>query len=629
MTKRAAVAFFYDEHGILDDYMLYLLHSMKPFVEHTVLVSNGPLTKESEIAVSSIVDELIIRENEGFDVWAYKTGIEHIGYDNLKLYDELILYNHTFYGPIFPFSEMFDKMQMLPVDFWGISMHGRMEPNPFTRKGVLPAHINSHFIAIRKPMLISKAFQSYWDNMDSIVSYEDSILKHESKFTEHFSNLGYNFNSYVKLEDYGSPYPVFMDVAETIANRSPILKRRALFHNSLFLDRYAIDLPRALKLIAEHSDYDFGLIWSNILRTSKLRELNTNTALLRVLPEYSNVQFPMDIRVAVCAHIYYVDMLPEILLNTNNIPKDYDFICTTDSIDKKNCIEKILLQCSQIKNIEVRVVEKNRGRDMSALFITFRDIFLNDKYDLVCRVHTKKSPQVGQSASLLFKRHLMENLLYSKGYISEIFSMFDKNPSIGLAFPPAIHIFYATLGHGWWTNKPIVKKVMQMLRINVPLDDCTPVAPYGTMFWFKPKALEKLFKHEWAWEDFNEEPNHVDGGLAHALERSISYVAADAKFLSMHIMNPELAAFNYCMAEYKLQNLLALAPLGNITDVDHSMRAWHAAGHPAAALGIKQSSRNLINAIKRSIRARTPWLFFVLQPFYRTIRFAIKGRTPK
>ncbi|WP_245257340.1 rhamnan synthesis F family protein [Pseudochrobactrum sp. AO18b] len=149
----------------------------------------------------------------------------------------------------------------------------------------------------------------------------------------------------------------------------------------------------------------------------------------------------------------------------------------------------------------------------------------------------------------------------------------------------------------------------------MPLDDDTPVAPYGTMFWFRPAALKKLFAHEWKWEDFNAEPNHIDGGLAHGLERTICYVAADAKFISMQIMNPSQASFNYCMAEYKLQDILALAPAGSIVNVDNSMRAWKDAGYPAAGLTIKQSLRGLLGSIKRSMMSRTPKIYKMLRRF--------------
>ncbi|TXR50871.1 rhamnan synthesis F family protein [Phyllobacterium endophyticum] len=600
MTKRIAIAFFYDDEGIVDDYMLHLLQSMQPFVEKTVFVSNGPLSNKSETSVEPLVDEVIIRKNEGFDVWAYKTAIERIGYEKLAEYDELVLYNHTFFGPIFPFSEMFEEMETRHDDFWGISIHGEMTPNPFTGIGTLPLHINSHFTVIRRPILSSKAFRFYWDEMPKIESYTDSILIHESRLTEYLANLGYTFSSYVDPAEYGSPYPVFIDIAEAMAKRCPILKRRLFFHDPLFHEFNAIDLPRAMRLIEQESDYDQSLIWKNIVRTTHPRTLNTTASLLRILPDISldSEMVTKGGRVAVCAHVYYVEMLQELLAATSNIPLEYDFIATTDSESKKASIEAELRNRPGIKNIIVRIVEQNRGRDMSALFITCRDLFLDDRYDFVCRLHTKKSPQVGFAQSMLFRRHLMENLLHSSGYVKNLLGIFQDNPCVGLILPPIVHISYPTMGNAWFTNYGNVKSILSELKIKVPMDFNTPVAPYGTMFWFRPRALRKLFHRQWKWEEFNKEPNHVDGGLAHALERTIGYVVQDAGFINMHVMNADQASYNYSMLEYKIQQK-GVVQFG----------------------GVRHSLLALKSSIARSLHHRSPILFKLAQKIYRTIGY--------
>lgn len=616
--KRAAVAFFYDEHGIVDEYMIHLLVSFKPFIDKLIFVSNGPISKHSEVQVSRVVDHMIIRENIGFDVWAYKDALNFIGFDELSKFDELLLFNHTFYGPIFPLKEMFDVMENKALDFWGISIHAKMKPNPFTHDGVLPEHINSHFVAVRQPMLSSASFKSYWETMPKIETYVDSVLKHESRFTKHFNDLGYDYDAYILPKDYGSNYPVFIDVAETIKNRSPILKRRIFFHSHLFHDENAIDLPRALRLIEETSDYDVNLIWKNIARTSKPREVYTNAALLRVIGnEYIDCSV-VEKNIAVCAHIFYVDLLDEILSYTNNIPLNYDFLCTTESESKKKEIENILSKVKNIIHYEVRVVEQNRGRDMSALFITFKDVFLSDKYHLVCRLHTKKSPQVGRSRGVIFKKHLLENLLYSEAYVRGILKIFQDNKSVGLAYPPAIHNGYATLGHGWWANRAWVNEIHDRLALSTPLDDDTPVAPYGTMFWFRPEALRKLFEYEWKWTDFNQEPHHIDGGLAHGLERSISYVAADSGYITMQVMNTDNAAYNYSSLEYKYQTIMAKLPAGTVSYAASIIE------NSGMSDGVREAFRRLLFAIKRSLLYRSPKLFRVMRPFYRVVRYSIK-----
>lgn len=582
MKNRAAIFLFYDKEGVVDDYVSYFLQALRPFVNRIIFVANGVLTDEARQKAEVVANEVIVRENTGFDVWGYKAGLSKMGYDNLSNIDELLLVNHTFYGPLFPLSEMFDAMEQRADDFWGISIHKQMVPNPFTRNGVLPEHINSHFIAVRQPLLSSKHFRSYWEDMPPIESYVDSILKHESKFTKHFGDLGYKYSSYVDAKKYDSAYPVFVDVAETIENRSPILKRRPFFHESRFLEENAVDLVRALDLLDETSSYNPELIWRNIVREAKPRILATNAALLEIIPATTDKiePFTSTLKIAVCVHLYYVEMLPEVLEYTTRTPKGADLIITTSSAEKREQILANLADQTHFRQVFVLVMEENRGRDMAALFITCRDMFLNDEYDLVCRIHSKASPQLGRSRSLMFKYHLLENLLCTEGYVRNVVEMFERKPWIGMAFPPIPHISLPTMGTAWFNNMPETIKVLRALGVKVPLDDDTPIAPYGTMFWFRPAALRKLFEHKWQWAEFNKEPHHVDGGLAHGLERSIAYVAMAARFVPMQIMSPLQAAQNYTMLEYKLQKKLA------------------------SEQTIKQLVRMLGRAMKRSIRHR-------------------------
>lgn len=601
--RRLAIAFYYDQHGKIDEYYFHLIASIKPFVEKVLVVCNGPVDKEAESRLSEAADSFLIRENKGFDVWAYRTALEHIGWDELSNFDEILLFNHTFYGPIFPFSEMFSEMDQRQCDFWGISAHGAMRPNPIdVRKAELPFHLNSHFIAVRRSLHQSKAFRDYWTQMGPINSYMDSIAKHETVFTGHFQALGYACSVLLDPARYKTSYPVLMEPDKTLEDRSPILKKRLFFHDTLFLEREAINLPRALEIIENQSDYDLSLIWKSVGRLGSPRTLNGNAALLSVLPD---VQVgPQrnwdDYRIAVLAHVYHVDMIDEILGYTENVPKGYDLIITTDNANKQALIQQAIAKVPNVGNAVVLVVE-NDGRDTSALLIGCRDFVLEDRYDLICRIHSKQSSQDGAKGEL-FKLHTLENLLHTPGYVSNLLELFANNPALGLVMPPMIHIGYPTIGNSWFGNKDNVQKIAKQLNLIVHLDANSPVAPYGGMYWFRPAALRKLFEHKWTWDDFAN-MDYRDGSLVHAIERIIAYVAIDAGYTFRHVVTARNAAHNYVMLEAKLQALLAdgaPAEFGN--------------------LGVARSFRGLLFSIKRSIVTTSPTAFRILRPIYRGLR---------
>lgn len=320
-------------------------------------------------------------------------------------------------------------------------------------------------------------------------------------------------------------------------------------------------MPRALTIVEKESDYDLSLIWKSIGRVATPRTLNNNAALLSIFPDVavSHSHRRSTLKVAVCAHVYYTDMLDEILSHAANITTGYDLIITTDSAAKKEEIESLAAGKVDVSNLTVLVVNSNDGRDTSALLITCRDLFMDDRYDLVCRIHTKKSPQDG-AKGLLFKRHMFENLLGSPGYVDNILDLFAENEQLGLAFPALVHIGYPTMGHSWFSNKDNVAKLAVDLELAVPLDDNTPVAPNGGMYWFRPKALYKLFVYPWTWDDFADQ-NYEDGSLPHAIERIIAYVAIDSGYLVRHVLTSRQAAHNYVMLEAKLQKCSQLSPV--------------------------------------------------------------------
>ncbi|WP_232820892.1 rhamnan synthesis F family protein [Dyella sp. C11] len=632
--RRLCIFSFYDGDGIVDDYVFYFLKEMGRYVERILFYSNGPLSRDSEIALRDLGHEVIQRSNAGFDVMAYKEGLQHIEFDKDNRYDEVLMVNHTCYGPIFPFDELFSTMSERSCDFWSVTASLETLAKPSSGVSKPPYYLDTNFIAVRKDMLQSHAFRNYWKAIEPSLTADAAARSHERVFTDYFAKLGYSHQCYLDCTKYGTRLPALYDIDETLIDRNPLLRRDAFLSDPRVIEHNAVDLPRALGVIAGTSTYDQALIWKNAVRSAELRMLNANAALTSVLPDVRLKQgeYPKGReRVAVCAHVYYTDMLDEILALTDTIPGNYDFIATTETEEKKRSIEDKVRGRKNVANVIVRVVEQNRGRDMSSLFITCRDLFLEDRYDVVCRLHTKKSPQVAAGQANNFKRHMFENLLNSPGYTANVLDMFHDNPWIGVAVPPLVHIGYPTMGHAWFTNRERAEELCQMLGLRVTMDRDTPVGAFGTMFWFRPKAIKALFAHPWQWTDFNAEPRHVDGGLAHVLERLICYAAQNEGFTTQQIISSHLASRNYAMLEYKLQRLSASLPNGEFNQqVDildawkraeyrenvqatHSPVAHHAPWQPT----VRQAWGEVVLAMKRSLAHRSPGTTKLLRPVYR------------
>ena len=71
--KRLVIYFIYDKQGIVDDYIPYMLRAIKEVGSEIEVVCNGKLTPESRDKLEEITPNIMVRENKGFDVWAYWT----------------------------------------------------------------------------------------------------------------------------------------------------------------------------------------------------------------------------------------------------------------------------------------------------------------------------------------------------------------------------------------------------------------------------------------------------------------------------------------------------------------------------------------------------------------------------
>lgn len=560
--RRVIFYLFYDPRGIVDDYVPYKLERLRKFAEHIFVVVNGNLTDEGRARLEGVADTVWQRENVGFDVWGYKQALAEFGPERLKDYDELILMNYTWFGPVNPFEPVFERMDALEVDFWGMTDHAEQVPNPFTGKGVLHEHIQSHWISVRRRMFMSEDWRTYWTEMPPILSYTDSILGHESKFTHHFKTLGFRAEVAFPNRDYSTWHPAFYDGEALLEAGCPALKRRPFFHDPLLLDRHAILARRYIEM-AERLGYSSEMIYKNITRSSQPKAMSTNAAMLEIMPDV-DIAYQEDkpLRLAVILHLFYTELTVELLDYCANLPGPYDLYITTTDDEKAAAIQDIIdtRVDPKLKMSEIRVLPSNRGRDMGAFFVGCRDVLQSDAYDVIFKIHSKKTVQENVNAGEFFRRHQLMNLLNSPGYAANLVALFQNEPGLGIVYAPTIHIGFPTLGRGWFGNKAPAKTLAAELGIHVPFDDPSPLAPYGCMFAFRPEALRILTDVEWTYEDYPAPTAHFDGSIAHVQERLFSYASSELGYHTKTVATSRYAAISHTSLEYKLDRMSKNVP---------------------------------------------------------------------
>lgn len=520
---------FRDPAGIVDDYVIHALRALRPHVDQIVVVADEPLGAEGFRALQEVADRVVPRPAPTeADPGAHRVVMTGLGADTPDL-DEILLMDSSCFAPVFPFADVLERMDQSTTDFWSMTENER------------------HWLAIRRSVFGSSAWAQVWDDPQS------------TSLIDRLTALGFAGSAAFPATDYPTREPSFESAHLLLRDRCPILARQIFDEDPARLDRQAVLGRRVLEAL-EGTDYPLELLWQGLARHAEPRHVYTNLSLLEILPDTDSGWRPTQPpRIAVCAHVYYDDMIPDMMASVGTIPVPYHLDITTDTIAKRDSILD-QLQAYDLDDVTVRVVGSNQGRDTSALLIAQREVLLSGDYDLICRIHSKKSPQDDHNASDLFRSHMYDNLLDSPAYVAEILRLFEEHPTLGMVFPPVVNIAYPTLGHAWFANRAPAEALAERLNIRTKFDAATPLAPYGSMFWARPETLRKLVEPDWAWTDFPDNDGYVDGSLTHVLERLLAYAVIDAGFHVRSVINRDWGSINYAFLEYKLQRIAAFLP---------------------------------------------------------------------
>ncbi len=551
--KRLGIFVFYDDVGYVGRYVDYLLKDISQNLNELVIVCNGVLSDNGRSTFQKYTNRIYIRDNSGFDGTAWKEAIiQFVGFEELTKYDEVVFFNDICYGPVYPFQEVFQEMDQKPhLDFWGLTKH--FEAQDFTgqhKSQVIPEHIQTYFFAVRHKMLVSKDFRAFWTGMSEIKTFSDDIGVFETRFTKFFSSRGFKWDTYVYMDDLKGRgldnYCFNYDWPYTLLERKmPMLRRKSL---TQFVPNSCIgpekEARRALKYIEEKTDYDTSIIWEDLLRKNNVADLYTRLHLDYILPTESVIYKPLSPRkIALLMHIYYEDQIDYCFRYASNMPTYADIYVTT--IEKnKSVVEKKFneIKCNKL---EIRIV-RNRGRDMSALYIGCADVLKNNEYDYICCIHDKKSPQVGMLFGMSFRDLTFENTLASKAYVENVIGLLDRNPLLGyLGFPYMIGgPYWSVLSNAWASNNNFdsTKEILKRCGINAKVSMCKPPIVYANVFWCRPSALKPLSDLQLTYEDFDQEPLEIDGTFSHALERAVTYVAQSQGYYSGVLYTDEYAS---------------------------------------------------------------------------------------
>ncbi|MDD2218443.1 MAG: rhamnan synthesis F family protein [Eubacteriales bacterium] len=594
--KRLGIFVFYDKDGIVDDYVIYLLNDMMENLDRLVIAVNGKLNSEGRTKFEKITQDIFVRDNDGLDAAAYRQSmVEYCGWDEISKYDETVLFNDTFYGPFYPFSEIFTFMNDKDIDFWGMTEHYKT-PVSFkhNKNGFYPQHIQSYFIVIRRKIASSYEFKKYWNEMPYYHSFDEVVQNHEVMFTQHFVDKGFKCGVYIDTEDWQEyetdniNYYTFAPYTLIKRKKYNIIKRKnfVLQQGHHLLQSGGEELREAMEYIDTYTNYNINMIWDNLLRLYNVGDLKNTLHLNYVISSISSkASDQFDKKAAVFAALQYDDLFGEASEYLSGIPSNIDVYVLINSNQKKEDLLQYLQ--SESKNIKICVTDSKEPINISLLRECSKRAGV---YEYICILHDAKTQgeDGAYTVGASYRYNVWNNLIKNKVYIGNIIETFEKNSKLGLLAPPIpIHNqYFRTIGSLWTSHYNSSMDLIQDMKINCIASQ--EVSPFTNdmVFWCRTDALKPLF--DW----FNGQEMNIKSSKE--IELILPYIAQHQGYFSGWIMDQDYASLQISNLQYMLGELVAIGESGMHYNAAYylSFRELLSSGY--GTVGVKGALKNYI-----------------------------------
>ena len=539
---KIAVIAHYSHLDNWESNFLLLVKSASKVFDIVILVTTQQHVARLPLDLAHV--KVLKRANIGYDFYSYRVGIR-FALENHSNCDCLALLNSSFYV-VDP--EKFTRALKLLTGNKNCS-----GAKSITRSGQFHDHLQTYALAFDFSIISKDLILRFFDSVEPQNTKIETILKYEVGFGEFLKKNGVSSEALFKPSVLNRLSGFFWALKFFIWEEL-IMKRRSCFTmvpltginwshfaaNSL-AKRYGIakaELLRQNPYFLPIKDILKGCqpsTTNEILQSidnSKPYYLKSSSGLSELSSPNQNIEdFILEFidtpqkqlstkRVAVVLHLFYIELLNEILSYLDNIIEPFDLYVTTPfAADIPVIIEK----CG-LNNIPTTVVySKNKGRDVGPFIALYRSSKL-DRYDAVLKIHSKKSlySQEGKN----WRNQLLASLCGSSLVCLSSIDLI-RNKKVGVLGPKQ---FFLSNPRYWGANRTNLINILSNCGIALDENEVPLGFFAGSMFWFNPNAFKKInscFSESLCFEN---EGGLQDGTLAHAWERAFCLIANEASY---------------------------------------------------------------------------------------------------
>lgn len=513
--------------------MCYMQELLK-VAEHVLFVANSKVEPSEISRLTDIGVSFLQRENTGFDFWGWKEGIEYLA-EKIMCAKNLILCNSSCFLAFNSLDSLLLKMND-EAEIWGISSFKDKET---------PFHLQSYFLVFKKKILEDwEEFSSFWISLPKMQRWKEAVNLGELRLTKFYLDRGFKCKAIVCSTSLPSTdiNPSFYYPVNLFQNGSPFLKKKIFTEDyRLFLFASLGEAPKAALNFVQENGGHYDDILSELIVSSTPSQLIQTLQLNYFINARSfNIRERPTSKIAMICFVFYEDMIEyisNIILRFNQLADIYIISSKKELLDLYRDRLKENLPFAQYR------LQKNRGRNEAAYFITCKDVW--QQYDYVCAFHDKKTTHAQPALQGIdFMRHCEQNLCPSPSSIIEVIELFENNPKLGLLVPPLpffgnfIRSIFNPLGQNKTSLNKLNNKLFSGKLFSSPKEIDVLSCPFGGMFWARSKALINIASSTLSIIDFPKEPvKQNDGTLLHAMERCYPMVTRLNGFYTARIIN--------------------------------------------------------------------------------------------
>jgi len=243
----------YDSESVVSESVYHYLRKLEMAGFDTVFISTSASISESDLKkLAGCCIRIISRENRGYDFYSWKVGLE--AYPQYHEHAGFLLANDSVYGPLFDFGDIITRLENCDADIVGMTDNFWYYP-----------HLQSYFIYCKRPVVLSKEFINFFDQVKVMQLKSAVIRKYEIGFSQ---ILGKQFRlaALYPLEDMLAQGTYLerpeSEIDPTFRLWKPLItKFRFPFLKRSLLTRRGVSIHEVTSVLAQsNSDFDVNML---------------------------------------------------------------------------------------------------------------------------------------------------------------------------------------------------------------------------------------------------------------------------------------------------------------------------------------------------------------------------------